>query len=66
MFDKLFDFDHPIFRPLWLRVAIEVICLGWAGLETATGSPGWAMLVGGIGLYAAYRFFVAFNPREKP
>ncbi len=66
MLDKLFDFDHPFFRPAWLRIAIVVVCLGWAALEIATGAPGWAMLFGGVGVYAGYRFFFAFNPRDEP
>jgi hypothetical protein len=66
MFDKLFDFDHPFFRPLWIRAAIVVVCLVWAALEIAVGAHAWAMLFGGIGVYAAYRFFVTFNPRDEP
>jgi hypothetical protein len=61
--DRLFDFNHPFFRPLWLRVLIVAACLGWAVVELAGGSPFWAILFGAIGLYAAYGFFVAFNPR---
>ncbi|MBA3324381.1 MAG: DUF3329 domain-containing protein [Rhodobacteraceae bacterium] len=62
----LFDFDHPFFRPLWIRLAVVSVCLGWAMLELLSGSRGWAMLFGGVGLYAAYRLLVTFNPREKP
>lgn len=66
MFDKFFDFDHPFFRPLWLRVAIVGACLGWAALEIATGSPGWGVMFGAVGLYAGYRLFVTFAPRDEP
>ena len=61
--DRFFDFNHPFFRPLWLRVLIVLACLGWAVVELSNGSTGWAILFGAIGLYAAYGFFVAFNPR---
>lgn len=66
MFDKLFDFDHPFFRPLWLRIAVVALCLVWAALEMRWGAPGWAMLFGAVGLYAGYRLFVTFAPRDKP
>jgi hypothetical protein len=66
MLEKFFDLDHPFFRPLWIRIATVAACLGWAALEIAAGAMVWAALFGGIGLYAAWRFFVTFNPREKP
>ena len=62
--DKLFDFNHPFFRPLWLRIAIVALCLLWAMVEASTGEMMWAMLFTAIGLYAAYGFFVTFKPRE--
>ena len=61
---RLFDLDHPFFRPLWLRVLIVAACLGWAAVELVGGSPGWAILFGAVGAYAAYGFFVDHNPRE--
>ncbi len=61
----MFDFDHPFFRPLWIRVAMVTVCLGWAILELFTGSPGWAILFGGAGLYAGYGFFIA-SRNESP
>jgi hypothetical protein len=64
--EKLFDLDHPFFRPLWIRIAIVAACGLWTALEVAAGAAAWAVLFGGLGLYAAWRFFVTFNPREKP
>jgi len=62
----MFDLDHPFFKPLWLRVAIVVVCLGWAAFEFVGGSPFWGILFGAIGVYSAYRFFVSFDPRDEP
>jgi hypothetical protein len=62
--DRFFDLNHPFFRPLWLRVLVVALCLGWAAFEIAAGSPMWAILFGALGLYAAWGFFVAFDPRE--
>jgi hypothetical protein len=61
----LIDPAHPFFRPLWRRVVVVVACLGWALIEIITGSPGWAMLFGGAGLYAAYVLLVAVRSEEK-
>jgi hypothetical protein len=48
----LIDANHPFFRPVWRRWATALLPLGWAGVEVATGSPGWAMLFGATGAYA--------------
>lgn len=58
----LFDLNHPFFRPLWRRIAVVVLCLGWAVLEFISGTPFWGILFGGIGLYCVWGFFFAFNP----
>jgi hypothetical protein len=62
----MFDLDHPFFRPLWIRVLIVAVSLGWALFEFAGGSPFWAILFGAIGVYAGYKFFFDFNPRDEP
>lgn len=62
----MFDLDHPFFRPLWIRIALVSACLGWAAFEFLAASPFWGMLFGALGLYAAWRFFVTFEPRDEP
>lgn len=62
----MFDLDHPFFRPLALRLAIVGLCLGWGVFEFATDSPFWGTVFGGVGLVAAWRFFVNYNPRDEP
>lgn len=59
---KGFDLNSPFFIPLYRRVIVVVLALGWAGVELATGAPFWGMLFGAMGLYAAYGFFVTFDP----
>jgi hypothetical protein len=61
---KLFDLDHPFFRPLWRRVAVVVVCLAWACVEFIGGTPFWGMLFGAIGIYCAWHFFVEARPEE--
>ncbi len=62
--DRLFDFNHPFFRPLWIRVLIVVLCLGWAAFELLSGNLFWAILFGAIGVAAVWGLFINFNPRE--
>jgi hypothetical protein len=58
------DTDHPFFRPLWIRVAVVAVCFTWAFLEWLVGSPLWGVIAFGVGAYAAWAFFIAFNPRD--
>jgi hypothetical protein len=59
---KLFDVQHPFFVPLYRRVILVVLCLGWATFEFIAGSVGWGILFGALGLYCGYQFFVVFDP----
>lgn len=59
---KLLDVQHPFFIPLWRRVAVVVLCLGWAGVEGWNGNGFWMVLFGALGLYCAWQFFVVFAP----
>jgi hypothetical protein len=61
----MFNLQVPFFEPLWIRIATAVVVLGWAGFELITGSPGWAMMFGAAGAYAAYQFFVVWDPKEE-
>lgn len=56
---KFLDTDHPMFRPLWVRVLVVALCLGWALFELIDGSPFWGVLFGALGVYAAWSFFLA-------
>ena len=59
---KFIDTGHPMLRPLWVRILLVAICLGWAAFEFIDGSPFWGMLFGALGVYAAWGFFVTFPP----
>lgn len=61
-----FDLQKPFYRPLWLRIAIVALCLGWAAVEFANAAPLWGMLFAAIGVYAGYQFFVVFDPKPDP
>jgi hypothetical protein len=55
---KFLDANHPMFRPLWVRLLTALLPLGWAGLELSWGNPGWAMLFGAAGGYAFWELVV--------
>ena len=63
----LFDLQHPWMRPLWRRFLVTALSFAWAGVELATGNPGWAALFGAAGAWCAYQFFVVWTdpPEDK-
>jgi cbb3-type cytochrome oxidase subunit 3 len=63
--DSMKDSEHPFFRPLWRRVAIVAVCLGWAGVEFATGVPFWGTIALGFAGYAVWQFFYLYKPADK-
>lgn len=62
---KFLDPSHPFFRPLWVRVAVVGLSLGWGVIELVFGSPGWAMLFAGAGLYALWVFVTDTGETDK-
>lgn len=61
---KFIDTDHPMLRPLWVRILLVAICIGWAVFEFVGGSGAWGGLFLALGAYAAWAFFLA--PADKP
>ncbi|MAY63485.1 MAG: hypothetical protein CML29_14880 [Rhizobiales bacterium] len=62
--NKLFDFNHPFFKPLWIRILVTGACLVWGVFEFMTGAPFWGVLFCGLGAMAAYGLFVTFDPDQ--
>lgn len=58
----MFDLDDAFYRPLWIRVLLVAIALGWGLFEFLSGSPFFGIIFCGIGLHAGWRFFVTFSP----
>ncbi|WP_226624592.1 DUF3329 domain-containing protein [Alloyangia pacifica] len=58
----MFDFSHPFYRPLWLRIAITLVCLGWGVMELLIGSPGWMVVGFGFGAICAYKLLLTYEP----
>jgi hypothetical protein len=59
-----FDVRSPFFVPVWRRVAVVALTLGWALFELANGAPAWAMIFGAAGLWCGYQFFVVWEPPQ--
>ena len=57
----IFDLQHPFFGPLWRRALVTAIAFGWAGVELASGAPGWALLFAAAGAWCGYQFFVVWT-----
>ncbi len=53
---KLFDFSDPFYKPLWIRVILVLIMVGWGLNEFALGAPLWGSVFVGVGVIAAWRF----------
>ncbi|PRY24360.1 hypothetical protein CLV78_103226 [Aliiruegeria haliotis] len=58
----LIDPSHPFYAPLWRRVVIVVVTLGWAAVEFATGNLTWGILVGALGAYCLFKLILTFDP----
>lgn len=55
---------NPVFVPLWRRIAIFGICIGWSLLELYWNSPFWFILFFALAIYLAYEFFLKFDPER--
>ena len=59
-----FDFDHPMYRPLWFRLMLISACLGWGTFEVWLGNQTWGAIFMGIGTFLIYQLLIAFNPKD--
>ena len=57
----ILDPADPFYRPLWRRVAIVGVCLGWAAFEGWRGAFGWAAIAAALGLYAGYHLLLTYR-----
>lgn len=53
--------EHPIYRPLWVRLLIIGLLAGWSVLEFTKGSPFWGTIAGGVGLFAAWELLWRYS-----
>ncbi|WP_434291046.1 DUF3329 domain-containing protein [Celeribacter sp. SCSIO 80788] len=60
----MFEFDHPLYRPLWVRALLVLVILGWGGFELLTGSPGWAMMFLSLGVFLIWALLIRFQKKD--
>ncbi len=58
----IIDTNHPIYRPLWVRLLIVGFTTVWAGVEFYNNQPFWGTIVGGVAAYSAYMLLLTFKP----
>lgn len=63
-FQRIFDVQSPIFRPLWLRIVIVAFTSCWTVFEAISGNTIWALIFGVAATYLAHQFFIAFDPPD--
>ena len=52
-------------RPLWVRLLLIVLTLGWASFEWFLGNSTWAALFGGVGLCLVYVLLITYTPTNE-
>ena len=62
---KMIDPSHKFYRPLYVRIGIVALCLGWAIVEATTGEPIWGVAVGAVGVYAAWMLLLNYTPAPE-
>lgn len=61
----MFDFDDPRYRPLWLRLLLCGVCVGWGIFELASGNFLFAILFIALSVYLIWRLLFNFHPRDE-
>jgi len=56
------DNENPFFRPLWRRVLIVAVCVGWAIFEFVNNAPFWGTIAAGFAAYGVWMFFLNYRP----
>lgn len=59
------DRDAPFFKPLWRRLALVGFCAAWTLWELWNGETFWAVVVGGITVYAVWTFLIDYDRRSR-
>lgn len=61
---NLFDFNHPFFKPLWIRIAVVSVAALWGIFEFTNGATFWGVLFVALAAVAFHGLFITFAPRE--
>ena len=61
----MFDFSHPMFKPVWVRALIVILCFGWASFEYSRGAQIWGLLFAAFGGVSVWGLFIDYPPKPK-
>lgn len=53
--------EHPFLDPLWRRIVLLGICLGWSGVEFYFGNDTWGMITLAISAYTGWIYLYAYK-----
>lgn len=59
---RMRDNEHPFFRPLWRRLLIIAVCIGWAIFEFAMGAQTWGFIALAFTGYGVWQFLLNYKP----
>lgn len=54
---KFLDFKDPFYAPVWIRICVVAVCIGWGLFEVSNAAYGWALIFIGLGAYAGWQFY---------
>ncbi len=54
---KFFELQTDFFLPLWRRVAVIAVCMGWSVVEFGNGAYLWSVLFVALAVYALWQWF---------
>ncbi|MCC6206466.1 MAG: DUF3329 domain-containing protein [Hyphomicrobiales bacterium] len=61
------DNEHPFFRPLWRRILLVAVCVGWSIFEFSMDAPTWGYIALAFAAYGAWQFLLNYKPpAEQP
>ncbi|SFN82577.1 hypothetical protein SAMN04488056_102132 [Cohaesibacter marisflavi] len=62
----MFDTSHPMLKPLWVRLLICGVTLGWGLFEFLMASTTWAAIFGVVGVICVYHLLLEYEPPKDP
>jgi hypothetical protein len=62
---KIIDTDHPIYRPLWVRLLLVGFCAAWTAFEYYNGQATWGLIFLVITAYAFAQLLLFYKPANS-
>lgn len=63
---SFWDLRSPALRPLWVRVAIVVVCACWTIVEIMLGEVFWTMIFGASAVFLYVRLLLRYDQKPDP